>query len=755
MPRYTSINSQCDTLVNWCQPTQQADKMRSSIISFLTTLLPPVVLSGPTPQKTYLATSPINLTVLLPPSSSSSSSITSCLNALTKKSLQTPQKGALQQHQHAPQHVIRYVHLEYINNSPTIKTLVSNIEVLIKFDEHSSSSSSSNSSSSRDSPRNNNATTSSSLNTLIELSNLTIGRNSMLKKVIILTQCFLLNEANRFTGFVDVFKEGGFGYDIVCLMCLAVFCREGEIESVGDGFQEVLRVWSGHDWRGEGFYMPRGNDGVQGVIEELRRKSWRRKEKMRTKGYNNSQVCCRFFDPISGENLGRRIKSDMLDLISGGLCEGYRLFCEVEAWVEKEGGGFTPRGLEQVKSNMSNPNSPVRGMKQSPMNNSGNVSGAVQNATPKSFGASLSPTNLIPPPGLTIPAANNDDDDHQCEVSAFWFLECFFPSSSMLCHWGKCYRPDIVLHPEQNWDSVELVRFANQEEAEAVLREEKNDVYLEEDFSGEGEEKKECPEHTLKAEKKRKKSKAKVNTGSRTSGNTSTSSPSPSPTQVTAAPVQASSNIMWKFVAFLSVFYSLYVNFGAGGSERAALMMKKKVKNLSTASQNVPLWLKNGESITLGSPPSETQTYQWSKDSVPLESETDSFLRLGGVNEDDEGVYSCEVKGDGVSADVLEVEIRISEPPEVKNNAGYYKVKEGHKFMLSVSSSGMPPPDFQWRLNGVEVEGANGATYLVDKISWGDAGTYTCSVGNAAGKVLWEEAVVDVVLDDEVEGDEL
>ena len=95
--------------------------------------------------------------------------------------------------------------------------------------------------------------------------------------------------------------------------------------------------------------MPRGNDGVQGVIEELRRKSWRRKEKMRTKGYNNSQVCCRFFDPISGENLGRRIMSDMLDLISGGLCEGYRLFCEVEAWVEKEGGGFTPRGLEQVK----------------------------------------------------------------------------------------------------------------------------------------------------------------------------------------------------------------------------------------------------------------------------------------------------------------------------------------------------------------------------------------------------------------------
>mmetsp|Transcript_27909 Transcript_27909/g.52862 ORF Transcript_27909/g.52862 Transcript_27909/m.52862 type:complete len:147 (-) Transcript_27909:45-485(-) len=113
------------------------------------------------------------------------------------------------------------------------------------------------------------------------------------------------------------------------------------------------------------------------------------------------------------------------------------------------------------------------------------------------------------------------------------------------------------------------------------------------------------------------------------------------------------------------------------------------------------------------------------------------------------------LQGDGVSADVLEVEIRISEPPEVKNNAGYYKVKEGHKFMLSVSSSGMPPPDFQWRLNGVEVEGANGATYLVDKISWGDAGTYTCSVGNAAGKVLWEEAVVDVVLDDEVEGDEL
>ena len=123
---------------------------------------------------------------------------------------------------------------------------------------------------------------------------------------------------------------------------------------------------------------------------------------------------------------------------------------------------------------------------------------------------------------------------------------------------------------------------------------------------------------------------------------------------------------------------------------------------------------------------------------------TDSFLKLTYVEEDDEGMYSCLLKSDGLVVRKENVEIKVSQPPSVNNNAGYYRVIEGNKFMLSVSSSGMPPPEFQWRLNGVDVEGATKRNYVVEKMGMWDAGTYTCEVKNAAGKVLWEEAVVDV-----------
>ncbi|GMH56362.1 hypothetical protein TL16_g02118 [Triparma laevis f. inornata] len=669
------------------------------------------------------------MTILLP----SDKSISNVLGILIDKSLDAGlDTSALKGDE---EHVIRYVNLSYIKTKPTIKTLISNIPLHITFTNSATS------------PSNNNITTSSGLNTLIELSNSSLGRN-LLKKLIILVMAFLENEVSRCTGFVDILKPGGLNYDIVSLMCLAVFCSEGTpvVDTVGLGFKEFLRVWGNFDWRGEGFYFPRGNDGVQLIIDELRKKSVRRKIKKEERGEGG----VRFFDPVSGENLGEGVKGECLEFIEGGLREGYRMFCEVEAWVEKEGGGFTPRGLEQVKSSMSNPNSPNRGRHQSPIYTA-TVNNTVQNATPKGFGASLSPTNLVPPPGLTIPS--NEEED---QVSDHWFLSCFFPSSSMLCHYGKCYRPDVVRHPEQNWNEVEPVRFANLEEAEAVLREERNDIFIEEEEGEGGEEKKECPSPQEKrGEKKRKKSKGGEGKGVGV-GVGAVSTTTTATTRTTTTQPSSSSNFLWKLITFLSVVSSLYMNF-AGVGRGGGILPKTSTtttKKVVATQNNVPLWVKSGESITLGSPPSESQTYQWSKDSNLLEAETGSFLRLGGVNEDDEAVYSCEVKGDGENhGDVLEVEIRISEPPEVKNNAGYYKVKEGHKFMLSVSSGGMPPPDFQWRLNGVEVEGATSGFYVVDKMSWGDAGTYTCSVGNAAGKVLWEEAVVDVVEREEEEMD--
>jgi hypothetical protein len=58
----------------------------------------------------------------------------------------------------------------------------------------------------------------------------------------------------------------------------------------------------------------------------------------------------------------------------------------------------------------------------------------------------------------------------------------------------------------------------------------------------------------------------------------------------------------------------------------------------------------------------------------------------------------------------------------------------------------MPPPSFQWKKNGVEIDGAAGRQreYVVERAQQGDSGTYTCAVVNVGGQVEWEEALLMV-----------
>ena len=138
-------------------------------------------------------------------------------------------------------------------------------------------------------------------------------------------------------------------------------------------------------------------------------------------------------------------------------------------------------------------------------------------------------------------------------------------------------------------------------------------------------------------------------------------------------------------------------------------------------------------------------SYRWRKDGFELDGEAGPFLSRPAAADGDEGSYSRESVRGGLVVGRLDAEIRVSEAPLVRNNAGYYKVREGTKFVLSVSASGLPPPDFQWRLNGFDILAGTMQNYVVQAMARNDAGTYTCVVFNVAGSVLWEEAIVQVV----------
>ena len=52
---------------------------------------------------------------------------------------------------------------------------------------------------------------------------------------------------------------------------------------------------------------------------------------------------------------------------------------------------------------------------------------------------------------------------------------------------------------------------------------------------------------------------------------------------------------------------------------------------------------------------------------------------------------------------------------------------------FSCMSEGGPSNVFQWSLNGVDLPGENGTMLSITGVDAADGGTYTCTVGNAAG----------------------
>ena len=58
-----------------------------------------------------------------------------------------------------------------------------------------------------------------------------------------------------------------------------------------------------------------------------------------------------------------------------------------------------------------------------------------------------------------------------------------------------------------------------------------------------------------------------------------------------------------------------------------------------------------------------------------------------------------------------------------------------NNIQFSVTATGIPAPNYQWRRNGSNISGANTSTYAINPVSLSDAGNYDVVVSNTAGSV--------------------
>ena len=124
----------------------------------------------------------------------------------------------------------------------------------------------------------------------------------------------------------------------------------------------------------------------------------------------------------------------------------------------------------------------------------------------------------------------------------------------------------------------------------------------------------------------------------------------------------------------------------------------------------------------------------------------------------DNGTYSATVStSDGLLADSETFTIEVidsSGPPTIASQPRDQTVVEGRTATFTVDAMGSVPLSYQWRQNGVNIDGATSASYTTGPVSAGGSNTlYSVQITNAFGNATSSEAKLFVIPDESVDVD--
>ncbi|NBV85546.1 MAG: hypothetical protein EBS01_04630, partial [Verrucomicrobia bacterium] len=85
------------------------------------------------------------------------------------------------------------------------------------------------------------------------------------------------------------------------------------------------------------------------------------------------------------------------------------------------------------------------------------------------------------------------------------------------------------------------------------------------------------------------------------------------------------------------------------------------------------------------------------------------------------------------------------EPPTITAQPVAFSVNAGSLASFSVTATGTAPLGYQWRKDGVNLEGATSATYTISSAQAADAGSYSVVVGNSGGSLTSAGASLTVM----------
>jgi len=138
--------------------------------------------------------------------------------------------------------------------------------------------------------------------------------------------------------------------------------------------------------------------------------------------------------------------------------------------------------------------------------------------------------------------------------------------------------------------------------------------------------------------------------------------------------------------------------------------------------------------------------YQWRFNGADLSGATGDTLILSDLQPEDSGNYTVLVTDDNGLLESAQATLEVLSPPVITQQPQSQTVVAYTDTFLSVKAGGQGPFTYQWRLNGVNIQGATSAFLPLSTIQLYQEGIYTVVVFNPVSSTISDEAVITLLI---------
>jgi hypothetical protein len=163
---------------------------------------------------------------------------------------------------------------------------------------------------------------------------------------------------------------------------------------------------------------------------------------------------------------------------------------------------------------------------------------------------------------------------------------------------------------------------------------------------------------------------------------------------------------------------------------------------ITTQPQNLGICA-NGEVILNVGASKSGLSYQWKKNGVDINGETDSFIKISNASVSDAGSYSCKVSDGSYDTESAAASVSISDGPEITAQPNKKTIEKGRSVNLIIQATGASPT-YQWKKDGVDLNNQTSNIFSIISVEYNDAGTYTCVVTDDCGETETNPITLEV-----------